>query len=140
MGNEPEATEEPDSPEEAGADKPRSLEAAGPDLAVELRTDSFTAADMRNFLITVAGTVVGGILLAMVLAVAVLLAKAYRDPKHYQWIIWSVVFGGPFVVIPIRDAMRKAQLPSLLSMVLPTIVFWGILFFLGLLGFAVGIK
>ena len=41
---------------------------------------SFTAADMRNLIVTVAGTVIGGILLVMVVALAVIVTRTWIPP------------------------------------------------------------
>jgi hypothetical protein len=43
---------------------------------------TFTAADMRNFVVTVAGTVIGGTLLVMVVAIALGAARLVHHTRH----------------------------------------------------------
>jgi len=110
--------------------------------------DSFTAADMRSFIVTVAGTVVGGVLLALVLAGSVLIAKWLQHPRQYEWAALAVTLViGIVVIIPSRIILGRrarrrgglANQPAWIEFLPPTAAL-AILYLLGLLGFAVGIK
>jgi O-antigen/teichoic acid export membrane protein len=50
----------------------------------------WTKADMRSFLVTIAGTVIGGLVLVIFLGIAVILAKLVRD-DHPNLVTWIAI-------------------------------------------------
>jgi uncharacterized membrane protein YdbT with pleckstrin-like domain len=74
---------------------------------------SFTAADMRTLIVTVAGTVIGGTLLVMVLAVAVIAARHMTTGANTHQrtvLVWYlVVFGIVGVSMVAGVSLQRAR-------------------------------
>jgi hypothetical protein len=80
----------------ASAEEPERVPQAeqSPPRREPLRLSSFTDADIRNLIVTIAGTVVGALLTALVLGLSISLAHMLNSPhpqpnwRHF-WTVWS---------------------------------------------------
>ncbi len=104
--------------------------------------------DIRTLIVTVAGTVVGGIVLVMVVAVAVILAKTFLGPHPTPAHVHNVLEGYGagagltlvLVLLGIRDVRHRESLWGLDLAALPVLTMLFLLSVLVLLGVAAGVK
>jgi hypothetical protein len=67
----------------------------------------WNAADAKSLIITVVGTVLGGMALVLVLGVAIVIARAYRD-AHLNPVDWAGTALWPIVgLFAIREGYRR---------------------------------
>ena len=104
---------------------------------------SFTQADMRTLVVTIAGTVIGGALLVMVVAVAVVILRSWDSPSSSDgWGVFATVvliaILGTTLTAPGRAMAQRRKRFWIVSLAPWLVVVLVII--LALLGRAAGVK